>query len=48
MIEYYKDKNNHPMYGENHSKKVLKLISRPGSLLYTIEVIVKKLRKLWL
>lgn len=28
MIEHYKDKNNHPMYGKTLSKEVLKLISK--------------------
>lgn len=32
MIEYYKDKNNHPMYGKTHSKEILYLISKPGKL----------------
>lgn len=32
MKEYYKDKNNHPMYGKNHTKEVLFLISKPGEL----------------
>jgi group I intron endonuclease len=32
MIERFKDKSNHPMYGKNHSKEVLRLISKPGSL----------------
>jgi group I intron endonuclease len=32
MIERFKDKNNHPMYGKNHSEEVLKLISKPGAL----------------
>lgn len=31
-IEYYKDKNNHPMYGKTHSKEILDLISKPGKL----------------
>lgn len=32
MVEYYKDKNNHPMYGKTHSEEILKLISKPGEL----------------
>lgn len=32
MIEYYKDKNNHPMFGKAHSKEALALISKPGVL----------------
>lgn len=32
MIERYKDKTNHPMFGENHSEEVLKSISKPGEL----------------
>lgn len=32
MKEYYKDKNNHPMYGKNHTKEALSLISKPGEL----------------
>lgn len=32
MIERYKDKTNHPMFGKSHSKKVLELISKPGEL----------------
>lgn len=32
MIERYKDKNNHPMYGKKHSEETLKLISKPGEL----------------
>lgn len=32
MVEYYKDKNNHPMYGKTHSKEILDLISKPGEL----------------
>jgi len=31
-VEYYKDKNNHPMYGKTHSEEILKLISKPGEL----------------
>lgn len=32
MIERYKDKTNHPMFGKSHSEEVLKLISKPGEL----------------
>lgn len=32
MVERFKDKNNHPMYGKNHSKEALGLISKPGEL----------------
>lgn len=32
MKEYYKDPNNHPMYGKNHTKETLSLISKPGKL----------------
>ena len=32
MIEYYKDKNNHPMFGKTHTKEALVLISKPGGL----------------
>ena len=32
MIEYYKDKENHPMFGKTHTKKALALISKPGEL----------------
>lgn len=32
MIERYKDKENHPMFGKTHSEEVLKLISKPGNL----------------
>nr|UPX01258.1 GIY-YIG endonuclease [Fusarium aethiopicum] len=32
MIERYKDKTNHPMFGKSHSQKVLELISKPGEL----------------
>lgn len=30
MKEFYKDKNNHPMFGKNHTKEAL--ISKPGKL----------------
>jgi hypothetical protein len=29
---YYKDKNNHPMFGKTHTKEALALISKPGEL----------------
>lgn len=32
MIERFKDKNNHPMFGKKHSKEILDLISKPGEL----------------
>jgi group I intron endonuclease len=32
MIDRFKDKTNHPMYGKSHSKQVLKLISKPANL----------------
>lgn len=32
MIDRFKDKNNHPMFGKTHSEEVLKLISKPGNL----------------
>nr|ABU24266.1 GIY-YIG endonuclease [Hypocreales sp. IMI 338019R] len=32
MIERFKDKNNHPMFGKTHSEEVLRLISKPGDL----------------
>lgn len=32
MKENYKDKNNHPMYGKNHTKEALSLISKSGKL----------------
>jgi group I intron endonuclease len=32
MIERFKNKLNHPMYGKTHSKDVLALISKPGVL----------------
>nr|AYU58492.1 GIY-YIG endonuclease [Hirsutella rhossiliensis] len=32
MIERLKNKNNHPMYGKNHSTVALGLISKPGIL----------------
>lgn len=30
MKEYYKDKKKHPMYGKNHTKEALSLISKPA------------------
>jgi len=32
MIEYYKDKKNHPMFGKTHTKESVALISKPGKL----------------
>ena len=32
MDDYYKDKNNHPMFGKTHTEEVLALISKPGEL----------------
>lgn len=32
MVDYYKDKNNHPMYGKTHTEEALTLISKPGEL----------------
>jgi len=32
MVEYYKDKENHPMFGKNHTKETLAFISKPGEL----------------
>lgn len=32
MVEYYKDKNNHPMFGKKHTPEALALISKPGEL----------------
>lgn len=32
MIERFKNKNNHPMYGKTHTKEALSLISKPGIL----------------
>lgn len=32
MLEFYKDKNNHPMFGKTHNKQALDLISKPGEL----------------
>lgn len=32
MIERFKDKNNHPMYGKTHSEEARVLISKPGEL----------------
>lgn len=32
MKEFYKDKNNHPMFGKNHTKEALSLIAKPGKL----------------
>lgn len=30
MIEFFKDKKNHPMFGKKHTKEVLALISKPA------------------
>ena len=32
MTEFYKDKDNHPMFGKTHTKEALALISKPGKL----------------
>jgi group I intron endonuclease len=32
MVNYYKDKNNHPMFGKTHTEEALALISKPGEL----------------
>lgn len=32
MKEFYKDKNNHPMFGKKHTAEALALISKPGKL----------------
>ena len=32
MVDYYKDKNNHPMFGKTHTEEALALISKPGEL----------------
>jgi len=32
MKDWYKNKNNHPMYGKTHKKETLSLISKPGEL----------------
>lgn len=32
MVEYYKDKSNHPMFGKTHTKEAIALISKPGEL----------------
>ncbi len=32
MVDYYKDKNNHPMFGKTHTEETLGLISKPGEL----------------
>lgn len=32
MVEYYKDKSNHPMFGKTHTEEALALISKPGEL----------------
>lgn len=32
MIEFYKNKKNHPMFGKTHTKEATDLISKPGEL----------------
>ena len=32
MVEFYKDKNNHPMFGKKHTSEALALISKPSEL----------------
>lgn len=32
MVNYYKDKSNHPMFGKTHTKEALALISKSGEL----------------
>lgn len=32
MVEYYKEKSNHPMFGQSHTKEAIALISKPGEL----------------
>ena len=32
MVDYYKDKSNHPMFGKTHTEESLALISKPGDL----------------
>ena len=32
MVEFYKNKTNHPMFGQTHTKEALTLISKPGEL----------------
>lgn len=32
MVEHYKDKGDHPMFGQTHTKEALSLISKPGEL----------------
>ena len=32
MVEYYRDKNNHPMFGKKHTSETLAFISKPGEL----------------
>lgn len=32
MIEYLKDKKNHPMYGKSYTPETLALINKPGKL----------------
>jgi group I intron endonuclease len=32
MVEYYRDKNNHPMFGKKHTSETLAFISKTGEL----------------
>lgn len=32
MVEFYKNKTNHPMFGQTHTKEALALISKPREL----------------
>ena len=32
MVEFYRDKKNHPMFGKTHTKEARALISKPGML----------------
>lgn len=32
MVEFFKDKSNHSMFGKTHTKEVIALISKPGKL----------------
>lgn len=47
MVEFYKNKTNHPMFGQTH-KQALALISKPGELnvLFKKKNIVKQVRLL--
>lgn len=48
MVDYYKYKNNHPMFGKTHTEQALALISKPGELnpmfAASLENIVKPLK----